>query len=327
MTTKRSTPLSMLSKVRRRGLAALALPLFLLTTASADGQTYSIARPGGTPASIGWVGLNRSPRALLGEHRRLEAALGALRPQRKGLVDAYVVVAGLDSDPVFGREAREAARVLARRYDAVGRTIVLTADPGEDGVTASPANLAVALARVGELADGKEDALVLYTTSHGSAAQGLAYRDTARGAGAIPPNRMAAMLADVGMPNRLLILSACYSGIFVPRLASDSGVVITAAAADRSSFGCGAGNDWTYWGDALLNRALRKAQPLAAAFAEAGASVSAWEAAGKLTPSNPQVSFGKEAARWLEPLEKRMPRGETQPVGRSPAAADGFAPQ
>ena len=37
-----------------------------------------------------------------------------------GVVDAYVVVAALDADPVFNREAREAGRVLARRFDAAG---------------------------------------------------------------------------------------------------------------------------------------------------------------------------------------------------------------
>lgn len=306
----------------RRARGLLALPLVLLMTASATSQTFSIARGDArrqAVRNISHVALHREPRALLAEHRALTAALGALRPQRKGVVDAYVVVAALDADPVFGREAREAGRVLARRYDAAGRTVVLTA--GGEGAPANPATLAIALARVGELADPREDALVLYTTSHGSAPDGLAYRDPARGAGAISPNRLHAMLESAGLANRLLILSACYSGIFVPRLASDTTAVITAAAADRSSFGCEPGNDWTFFGDALLNRAFRKAQPLAAAFTEADASVAGWEAAAKLTASKPQIRIGKDVGRWLGPLEKRTPAAPTQPVGRSPAAA------
>jgi hypothetical protein len=66
----------------------------------------------------------------LAEHRRSTKALAALAPQRKGVVDAYVVSIGLDSDPVFGREAREAGKVLSRRFDAAGRTLVLA---GSDG--------------------------------------------------------------------------------------------------------------------------------------------------------------------------------------------------
>lgn len=298
--------------------------IWLLATAPVISQTYSInpdeARQRAM-RNVAAVALNRSAKTLLAEHRRLSAALAELKPQRKGVVDAYVVVAGLDSDGVFGRETREAARVLSRRYDAAGRTIVLTADAGDSEAAASPVSLAVALARVGELMDRREDVVVLYTTTHGSAQTGLAYRDAARGAGTIGPDRLASILNDAGIVNRLVIVSACYSGVFVPKLASDTSVVITAAAADRTSFGCGAGNDWTYFGDALLNKALRKPQPLAAAFAEASASVAGWERAGRLNVSNPQFSIGNGVQRWLAPLEKRMPATESAPVGRSPATA------
>lgn len=309
----------------RRVLTALALPLVWLTTASATGQTFSIERPDrGSPANVAAVGFNQAPRELLADHRRLAAALAAVKPGRKGVVDAFVVVAGLDSDAVFGREAREAGRVLSRRFDAARRTIVLAAGQGNeapgDDAPATPANLAIALARVGELAD-REDVVVLYTTSHGSAPQGIAYNDRARGQGKISPDRLKAMLDDAGVRNRLVIVSACYSGIFVPRLADDRTVVMSAAAADRSSFGCQPGNDWTYFGDALLNRALRKPQPLAAAFDEARTAVSGWEAADKGTPSNPQISVGADVAAWLGPLEARMPTTATASVGRSPAGS------
>jgi len=62
---------------------------------------------------------NRSAKALYADHKKLNAALARLKPQRPGVVDAYVLVIGLDADPVFGREARETARVLSRRYDGL----------------------------------------------------------------------------------------------------------------------------------------------------------------------------------------------------------------
>lgn len=302
----------------RRGLAILTLPAVWLTTGSATGQTFSIERPQRSMANVAAIGFDRTPRALLADHRRMSAALAALKPERRGVVDAYVVVAGLDSDAVFGREAREAGRVLSRRFDAAGRTIVMAA---EDTAPATPDNLAIALARVGELA-GEEDAVVLYTTSHGSAQEGITFNDRARGRGAISPARLEAMLDDAGIRNRLVIVSACYSGIFVPRLADDRSVVISAAAADRSSFGCSPGNDWTYFGDALVNKALRRAQPLNAVFEEARAAVAEWEVADKSTPSKPQISIGKDVGTWLGPLEARMPKATTAPVGRSPATAE-----
>jgi len=210
-----------------------------------------------------WVALPEPATQQLAEHRRLTAALDALKPQRTGVVDAYVVVVALDGDPVFGREAREAGRVLASRFDAVGRTLVLANDEGAskaDG-PGSPHSLALALARVAELMDRNEDVLVLYSTSHGVPNEGLVYKDLARGAGIISPARLADILEPLGFKNRLIMLQACYSGQFVPALRASGTVVVTAAADDRSSFGCQAGNDWTLFGDALINHALRQPLP------------------------------------------------------------------
>ena len=260
----------------------------------------------------------REPGWQLAEHRRLDRALTALQPQRKGVVDAYVLVAGLDSDPVFGREAREAGKVLARRYDAAGRTIILAGPDGRGADTlarGSPDNIAAALARIAELIDKTEDVLVLYTTSHG-APYGIVYEDGDAGVGAVAPVRLAAMLNTLGLKRRLVIVSACYSGVFVPALASPDGVVMTAAAADRSSFGCEADSDWTFFGDALINHALRKDQPFAAAAKDATTLITKWETQGKLRASNPKLAIGARAARWLSPLENRIPKPATTPVGR-----------
>jgi hypothetical protein len=101
-----------------------------------------------------------------------------------------------------------------------GRTIVLA---GTDGSApsalprGSPETLGIALARVAELMDRQEDVLILFTTSHG-APFGLYYNDADNGYGAISPSRLRLMLDELGLSNRLLILSACYSGIFVPAL-------------------------------------------------------------------------------------------------------------
>lgn len=263
----------------------------------------------------------RPARAELAEHRRLAAALAALAPQRRGVVDAYVIAIALDSDAVFGREAREAGRVLSRRFDAAGRTLVLAR--GETGAGAAQPrgslhSLALALARAAELMDPKEDVLVLYSTSHGTPA-GIAYHDGDEGYGLLTPARLAALLDELGIRNRLLILSACYAGVFVPVLWSDTTALVAAASANRTSFGCQADNDWTFFGDAMVNRALRKPQSLDSAAAEALRLVGDWEAAKGYDPSYPQVSIGTRVSTWLKPLEARMPKTATPTVGR-PAA-------
>ena len=260
---------------------------------------------------------DRPPAQALAEHRRLDATLASLQPQRPGVVDAYVVAIALDSDPVFGREAREAGRVLTRRYGAAGRSVTLAGSDGSADSTlpmGSPANLTAVLARVAELMDKNEDVLVLYTTSHG-APWGIVYNDADQGFGAISPTRLWTTLSQLGIQNRLLLISACFSGVFVPLLASDTTAILTAASADRTSFGCQADQDWTFFGDATINHALRKPTPFAAAAAEATGLIGGWEGQGRLTPSQPQLSIGAGAQTWLAALEAHLPAA-TPGVGR-----------
>lgn len=260
----------------------------------------------------------RSAKAMLADTRKLNIALNALQPQRKALVDAYVVSVALDSDPVFGREAREAGKVLSRRFDAAGRTIVLGGTSGtmpSELPSGSLSSLTLALARIAEVMDKEQDVLVLYTTSHG-AKVGIAYHDGDEGYGILSPRRLESLLDELGIKNRLLILSACYSGIFVSPLSSPSTALFTAASSDRTSFGCQADNDWTFFGDAMINHALRKAQPLEKASDEARMLINDWESAARVMPSNPQVTIGVDVGTWLAPLEARMPQTDTPPVGR-----------
>ncbi len=257
-------------------------------------------------------------RAALEDHQRLTTALSGLAPQRPGTVDSYVVSIALDSDPVFGREAREAARVLGRRYDAEGRTIVLAAPDGngDDSLPrGSLTSLSIALARVAEVMDPAEDVLVLFATSHGLPT-GIVYYYGDQGYGSMSPLRLSNLLGELRITNRLLIMNSCFSGTFLRSLSSPTSVVISAAAADRTSFGCTPSNDWTYFGDAFINRALRRPQPLNDAFNQARTKIGQWEGDIGITPSEPQISIGMQTAGWLGALEGRMPQSATAPVGR-----------
>ncbi len=261
----------------------------------------------------------RSAAEILAQRRKLDAELAKLQPQRPGTIDAYVLTIALDSDPVFAREAREAGRVLARRYDGVGRTLTLAGPDGQrnDLPQGSIDALIVSLAKIAEVMDTDEDVLVMYSTSHGLDL-GLAYHYGDTGYGILSPARFKAVLEELGIERRILILSACYSGVFVPEVGSPDTVVLTAAASNRTSFGCEAENDWTFYGDAMINRALRQPQSLSDAAKEAGKSVAAWESERRLLASLPQTVIGEDVAEWLPALEARMPQTATEPVG-SPA--------
>ncbi|MEM8725136.1 MAG: C13 family peptidase [Pseudomonadota bacterium] len=264
----------------------------------------------------------RSASEIIEQRRKLDAELAKLQPQRPGTVDAYVLAIALDSDPVFAREAREAGRVLARRYDGAGRTLTLAGPDGQrnDLPQGSIDALIVSLAKIAEVMDTNEDVLVLYSTSHGLDL-GLAYHYGDTGYGILSPERFRSVLEELGIERRILILSACYSGVFISEIASPDTAIMTAAASNRTSFGCEAENDWTFYGDAMINRALRKPQSLSDAARDAGRSVAKWESERRLLASLPQTVIGNGVAEWLRELEARMPQTATEPVGR-PANGD-----
>jgi hypothetical protein len=267
----------------------------------------------------------RSPQWIYADNRRLDAALAALAPQRPGVVDAYVVAIGLDSDPVFGRESAEAARVLSRRYDAAGRTVTLAAGGGAGQAAmanGSPANLAVALGALSAIMDRQEDVLILFATTHGAPKLGLVFKDGETGYGLIAPRRLGDMIAGFGFRRKMILISACFSGAFVPDLADDSSIVVTAASAVTPSFGCAPSSDWTFFGDALINNALRNPVPFDTAVGQAFGLVTQWEMFKGVPPSGPQFHFGRHARDWLDPLEARMPRQPTAKVGRAAIATN-----
>ncbi len=250
----------------------------------------------------------------LDQHNRLAAAIAALKPERKKIADAFVLVVGLDGDPVFGKEAAEAARVLARRYDAVGHTILL-ATASTTAADGSPPNITAALAAMAAKMNKAEDVLVLYATAHGAPGIGIVYKDGDKGYGYVAAERLGDILTQLGIKKRLILISACYSGQFINEMATADSVIATASDDDRTSFGCAPGNDWTFFGDALINTALRKPNGFEAATTEAFGLISTWESGKELIPSKPRIFVGPDAKGWLFELEKKLPPA-TARVGR-----------
>jgi hypothetical protein len=104
------------------------------------------------------------------------------------------------------------------------------------------------------------------------------------------------MLARTGMRYKVVVISACYSGVFIPRLANPDTLVITAADADHPSFGCRDKAKWTYFGNAFFNIALRQAKSLKDAFVVARSLVKKRELRERFEPSNPLMAGGEKRA-------------------------------
>ncbi len=103
---------------------------------------------------------------------------------------------------------------------------------------------------------------------------------------------LADALSESGIKWRVIVISACYAGGFIDPLRDPQTIVITAAAADRTSFGCSNDRDLTYFGEAFYRDALPGARSLRAAFDAAKTAIAARERREHVTPSNPQAYFG-----------------------------------
>ena len=88
---------------------------------------------------------------------------------------------------------------------------------------------------------------LLYFTSHGSQ-DGIVI-----GQRVVGPAPLAALISkECGDRPTVAILSACYSGVFVPMLQGPRRIVFTAARWDRTSFGCGEENQYTFFDTCML---------------------------------------------------------------------------
>src|SRR5690606_8754713 len=112
-----------------------------------------------------------------------------------------------------------------------------------------------------------------------------------------------------GIRNRLLIVSACFSGGFIPDLATPDTLVITAARHDRPSFGCGDSGSATYFGQALLVEGLNRDGGLVDAFDHARRQVGRREMREGHEPSFPQINVGDRIRARLDAWEAELMRG------------------
>lgn len=233
----------------------------------------------------------------------IERALAALQPGRPGVADQYFVGFAPDaSQDVFLREMRFVKRLFDERFGTAGRSIALASsyDALEEFPIASVTNLSRALARVGQAMNPEEDVLVLFVSAHGDREHRLSASQPPLELAPLTPTALARMLQDSGIKWRVVVVSACYSGGYIEPLRDDNSIVITAAAPDRTSFGCEPGRDFTYFGQAFFRDALASTDSFTEAFKLAVEIVSQQEAAEKLTPSRPQIAVGRAIAAKLQ---------------------------
>ena len=235
----------------------------------------------------------------------LNRSLNALQPGIPGVSDLFFVsFASYAYQDVFLKEAKYTQHLLDKRFGTRGRSIRLINHLATRDQTplATSTNLAITLKKIGEIMDPEEDVLVLYLTSHGSRNHKLSVRFWPLALNDIDPAMLRTMLDDAGIQWRVIIISACYSGGFVEPLKDAKTLVATAAAADRTSFGCSNEHDFTYFGEAVFKDQLSRKFSFIKAFEQAALDLEQREQQENLTPSKPQLFVGDSIKNKLNRL-------------------------
>ncbi len=139
-----------------------------------------------------------------------------------------------------------------------------------------------------------DDIVFVDISSHG-ARQMLARKVDGNPATALPSRELARKLSPLAGHRTVIIISACFSGSMIGDLRAPERIIIAAARADRSSFGCAPDRHNTFFGEAELHAFGEPNRSLRQVFAAIRDDVAHMERADRYTPSEPQVSIGSDA--------------------------------
>lgn len=260
---------------------------------------------------------------LLAQGRLLDDALAAI-PASTPAVELYTLTLGGDGkQSVFLRESDYVANMFHTRFGAHGQIrLVNHRDHLGDRPMATRENLRRAAQTLAERS-GPEDLLFIYLTSHGTAEHELVLDQPRMELADLPADELAAVLAPLKNRDKIIVISACYSGGFLPVLKDERTLIMTASRADRVSFGCSEEANFTYFGDALFAQALNQTDDLEQAFKLAKATVAERELADGFEASEPQIWAPKTVLSHWQLLRKQQARKALQSTALNDGATKG----
>ena len=213
----------------------------------------------------------------------------------------FLGFAGVGDEKVFSQEIFLAARVVGDRFDIGTNSLALINDERDlqRAPLASVSSLRYALQGIAAKMNTERDVLFLVISSHGAQDPAIIVANSGLPLDDLTPQILLEALQSSGIKRRVVIISACYAGGFIEALKGPGSIVMTAAAADRTSFGCGTDSELTYFGEAFFKDALPRATSLRDAFDRARAAISARERREHVDASRPQGFFDPDLESTL----------------------------
>ncbi len=246
--------------------------------------------------------------AMYAQPRLLDDVLSQMQTSVAGQSSWYFMgVAGAGYQNVFKSEVDRIQRQFDTRFGTYGRSVALinNKDTFVSQPIATKTSIERSLARIGQQMNPDTDVLFLYMTSHGLP-NVFELADEPIDMQSVDPQWLRETLDRSGIRWRVIVISSCYSGSFVSALQSPDTLVITASAEDKTSFGCNNEADYTYFGRAFFDEAMRSQHSFKSTFDVAVGRIKQWEKAQGFEHSQPQFKLGQNMALMLPQFESRL---------------------
>jgi len=229
----------------------------------------------------------------------------ALMEHTPGTTDLYLLAfGGYGLENVFLKEVEYVQSFFDEQFNTKGKSLVLVnnVDTVEKYPMANYSNMYYGLSKISKKIDPEEDILFLFMTSHGSKSHKLSLNYGPIELNNLSPSMIKEALDSSGIKWRIIVVSSCYSGGFIDDLKNPDTLIITAAAKNKTSFGCGAQSEFTDFGTAYFKYALKQENDFIDAFQLAKNWIEKKEKSEQREPSLPQFFLGVNIEKKIRNL-------------------------
>ena len=232
----------------------------------------------------------------------MKQALHQISAEDAAAVDIFAIgFAAYGDQDVFMREVESGLAILSERFSNDDKSLALINNRQSvlNKPLATRHNLQRGIRQIAAKMNLDQDIMLIFLSSHGNEDGSINVELGDLNLSDLDVATFRQYLDESHIYWRIIIISACFSGSFIDELKSPSTLIITAAAADKASFGCEHQRDWTYFGEAFFAQALPEHATIAASFEAAKQILGKRELAEGKEPSEPQMWMGDAIKAYL----------------------------
>ena len=261
---------------------------------------------------------------LYRQKERVAELIDAIDDNDPSQMELYFVgVAGDGTQGVFRRELNFIRETFDQHYETQNKSaLLINSDVTYNRVPlATVSSIRDLLLGVAKKMDADKDILFIYLTSHGSSDFEFQLSQPGLELSDLNHVQMGEIIHSLPVRHKVVVISACYSGGYIPAVKDDHTMVIVAASEDKTSFGCSDTAEMTYFGEAFFKDALLQSASFAETFERARDIVRGREAKEGFEYSNPLIfkprAIVQHLSQWRQALAERKQQQNRQiaPLG------------